>query len=156
MNGFLCCYDSSQMTTSMSRLQFIFYRAGKWKMCSACGLGILVVTSLHSYFVWLAIDMHWVCEPKVWQIFVIANTKIHTVYSVQTGEIKVFHGRVQGRGPRSHSIHRWHHYGMFGKPLVCVGVHTTEVTMEQQLLLLWRISNDKKYVHITIPFLLCI
>ncbi len=51
-----------------------------------------------------------------------------------------------------------HHYGTFGKRLVCVGVHTTEIIMEQieqQLLLLWRISNDKKYVHVTIPFLLC-
>ncbi len=34
----------------------------------------------------------------------------------------------------------------------------TEIIMaqiEKQLLLLWRISNDKKYVHVTIPFLLC-
>ncbi len=35
----------------------------------------------------------------------------------------------------------WHrnHYGMFGKPLVCVVVHATEIIMEQieqQLLLL--------------------
>ncbi len=32
-----------------------------------------------------------------------------------------------------------HHYGTFGKPLVCVGVHATEIIMEQieqQLLLL--------------------
>ncbi len=29
------------------------------------------------------------------------------------------------------------------------------VQIEQQVLLLWRISNDKKYVHVTIPFLLC-
>ncbi len=29
------------------------------------------------------------------------------------------------------------------------------VQIEQQLLLLWRISNDKKYVHVTIPILLC-
>ncbi len=27
--------------------------------------------------------------------------------------------------------------------------------IEQQLLLLRHISNDKKYVHVTIPFLLC-
>ncbi len=57
--------------------------------------------------------------------------------------------------PQSHSIHQWHHYGTFGKPLVCVVDHATELTMEQQLLLLWRISNDKRYVHFTIPSLLC-
>ncbi len=91
------------------------------------------------------------CEPKAWQVFVIANTKFDSVYSVQTGEIKVFHGRAQSRGPM---VTQWHHYGMFGKPLVCEGVHTTEVTLEQQLLLLWRISNDNKYVHFTVPFLL--
>ncbi len=28
MNSLLCCYDASQMTTSMSRLQFIFYCVG--------------------------------------------------------------------------------------------------------------------------------
>ncbi len=29
------------------------------------------------------------------------------------------------------------------------------VQIEQQVLLLWHISHDKKYVHVTIPFLLC-
>ncbi len=64
-------------------------------------------------------------------------------------------GEPKVGAPQSHSIHQWQHYGMCGKPLVCIGVHITEVTMEQQLLLLWRISNEKKYVHLTIPFLLC-
>ncbi len=38
---------------------------------------------------------------------------------------------------------------MLGKPLVCVGVHATLMEqIEQQLLLLSRISNDKKYVNV--------
>ncbi len=45
------------------------------------------------------------------------------------------------------------HYGTFGKPLVCVGVKLIIMEqIEQQLLLLWHISNNKTYVCVTITF----
>ncbi len=61
--------------------------------------------------------------------FVIANTKFHTVYSVQTGEIKVFHGQAQGRARGPTVIqHTYNNCGYTG-----TGQFMVEVSVQCQM-----------------------